>query len=146
MLSDGEYDSLWEAPGAFFGGGVSTGSARLSHFVFPDLRFCGSDFVNVGVHYTVDAALHGGLAEVDQQAYREMEDAQVGQDLAPVYRRQFLDRFYFYDQDVFNEEIDAYAVRETDSIDLERNRGLTLYPNPSMPELGCEQPFVHILE
>jgi len=78
------------------------------------------------VHDSFDSFLEGGRTEIDQQAYRQTRQSQIGEQLLVVDRGQALDRLQFHNQDTLNKQVGAKTFIEGLSAKLDRHR---LLPN-----------------
>ncbi len=65
-----------------------------------------------------------GLVEVDEQAKRHVEQFHVTQKLGLVDRKYRFDGFVFYQQAIFDEEVDAQSLFENQAFVLDGDRSL----------------------
>ena len=67
-----------------------------------------------------------GDVEIDEEANRQSQELQIGNDLCQVDRKQPLYRLDFDDQSAFHHEVEEIAAIEVKAFVLHRNRDLTL--------------------
>jgi hypothetical protein len=71
----------------------------------------------VPVGYAADAFTDGGRAEIDEQAYRQFHQLEIGEHLPEVNGVRAFNGLQFQDKRVLDEQIDAEGFRDFDTFE-----------------------------
>ncbi len=94
------------------------------------------------VYDPLDALFERRRTEVDQQAKREVQEAQVGEKLLGVNRCKILHGLEFHDQAVGHEQIHAQPFVKSYTVEIERDGFLALHPHTLFLEHARQHCFV----
>ena len=100
----------------------------------------------IAVDDATDAFLERGSAKIHQDAERKIEQAQIGQHLFAMDRRESLHRFELDDQFAINKQIGAKSFIKCSALISERDRKLPLDQKPSLFDGVRKDRFVHRFE
>ena len=81
-------------------------------------------------------------AEVYEQPYGLIEQAQVGQELLAMNRKQMLHRLDLYDQTVVHQQVDLECGREADAFIFDIDRVLSLDLVAPPPKRLCQYELI----
>ena len=98
------------------------------------------------VSYALQSIFEHRLAEIYQDAERELHEPQIGEHLSAVYRHQPLDGFQFHNEAALDKQIDLESVVYDNASKIHLNGDLSPNIISSLRQCGCQQTFVRVFE
>jgi hypothetical protein len=90
--------------------------------------------------------LQSGRAEIDEKTQRQFQQAQIGQQLFGMNRREALNRFDLHDNPVLDQKIDAASFVEAQAVIFERDGDLPSGAQTAPLKIARQHPFIDGLQ
>lgn len=94
----------------------------------------------------LDAFLEGGCSEIDQESERQVEKSEVCEDLFGVDGAHVFHGFKFYEQNIVYNDVCTEAFVEVHSHEVDRDRNLSFYAEPSLFQHLSKNDFVNAFQ